>query len=213
MSILFTQGLLTVCLFLGTVTTACSQLLEAYAGHQRSGADILWYRYFTRKDTQPSPWLFFSRNRASADYKGGEALLASTQALSINHRSGAGLVLVSSFVNRNYVTKAGVQYVHAGRDWLFFGWLVADLQRRGGMDLFGLFRFQPAISGDWKALIQLELFPVYHTGRSEWNCTERIRLGAKHKKWGGGWMLDLNQRGKKEWNYSQNTGIFLRYDF
>jgi len=200
-------------LFLLLHMGAQAQMAEFYAGHKRTGVDLMWFRNFKNSKDEKSPFLFFSRNRASVDYNQSPLLFGSTNAVSYNLKNGLGMVGVASFLNAGFTPKAGVQYYKAKGSFMFFGWLVADLKRKGNIDLFGLFRFQPAINKQWKGLGQLELFPVYQPSSGFWSLTQRIRLGAKYHLWAGGLMLDYNQAGKQFFTTTQNTGVFIRYDF
>jgi hypothetical protein len=195
------------------VGTAFSQSVETYAGHKRAGVDLLWFNYFAKQTGEKTPLLFFSRNRASTDYDNSPTAFGSTNAVSYNFKSGLGLVAVGSFVNAGFVPKSGVQFVKMKGDFLFFGWLVADLKKAGSMDLFGLFRWQPKLNDQWRLFSQLELFPIYKPENEFWNITQRFRLGAKYHAWTLGFMADFNQSGDDDFVKSMNLGGFLRHDF
>jgi hypothetical protein len=205
--------LLLICMAVLLARASRAQSLEAYAGHQRSGVDLMWFKYFRKADSSKTPFLFFSRNRASVDYHGAPTLFGSTNAISYNLKNGLGLVAVGTFGNAGFTPKAGLQYYRQKGSWMFFGWLVADLKKQGNLDLFGLFRYQPAINKHWKLYNQLELFPVYMPSAGSWNLTQRIRLGLRSGAWAGGVMLDLNQSGKSSFTATHNLGGFLRYEF
>lgn len=190
-----------------------AQTVELYAGHERAGVDLMWFKFFQNPKGERSPFLYFSRNRASADYKNSPTAFGSTNAVSYNFRNGVGIVAVGSFVNAGLIPKAGVQYVKTQGDFLFFGWLVADLKKEGNLDLFGMFRWQPPINERWRWFSQLELFPVYKPASEEWNLTQRLRLGAKYQAWAAGGMADFNQSGPGISQTSANYGVFLRRDF
>lgn len=190
-----------------------AQSVETFAGDKRAGADLMWFKSFSDTKEARTPFLFFSRNRASVDYKGSPSAFASTNAVSYNFKNGLGLVAAAVFLNAGFVPKAGIQLYKQKRDFMFFGWLVADLKKNGNADLFGLFRYQPKINETWRGFLQLELFPTYHPGSGSWNLTERTRIGGKYHRWAGGLMVDLNQAGKGQLNSTSNIGGFLRYDF
>jgi hypothetical protein len=190
-----------------------AQMAEVYGGNKRSGVDIMWFKYFRNQQKENSAFLFFSRNRASIDYKQSPTVFGSTNAVSYNFKSGIGMVAVGSFINSGFVPKAGVQYFKAKHDFVFFGWLVADLKKKGNVDLFGLFKYTPKISEQWRLFSQVELFPVYNPSSEIWNLTQRFRLGGKCQAWAGGLMLDLNQTGKANFTSTNNIGGFIRYDF
>ncbi|HRW75555.1 MAG TPA: hypothetical protein P5563_06605 [Saprospiraceae bacterium] len=204
--------ILTLVVLLWNGTTR-AQSVETYVGHQRAGIDLMWYKFFQNRSGQPGPILFFSRTRASTTYEKAPTAFGTTNAISYNFPNGVGIVGVGSFVNNGFVPKAGVQLVRSKGDFLFFGWLVADLVEKGNLDLFGLLRYQPHLTANWRLFAQLELFPVYQPSSGNWSLTQRIRLGAKWHQWAAGWMTDLNQSGNQEWTTSHLVGGFLRYDF
>lgn len=188
-------------------------MAEYYVGHNRTGIDLMWFKNFQNKQKEKTAFLYFSRNRASVSYKQAPAAMGSTNAVSYNFKNGLGLVAVASFLNAGFVPKAGVQYYRQSGNFLFFGWLVSDLRKEGSVDLFGLFRYQPTMAGNWKGLLQLELFPVYQPSSLQWNLTERVRLGAKYQAWSGGLMMDFQQTGINNFTGTSNMGPFIRYDF
>jgi hypothetical protein len=198
--------------FLWCSQLSVAQMVEVYGGNKRAGVDILWFKYFRKADSTRTPWLFFSRNRASVNYS-NQSLWGSTNAVSYNFKNGLGIVAVGAFSTNGFVPKAGVQYFKQKGDFLFFGWLVADLQSNGNVDLFGLFRYQPPLNARWRLLTQAELFPIYHPGSKLWNLTQRFRLGLKYHSWGGGLMLDLNQTGIESFTTTHNVGGFIRHEF
>lgn len=198
-------------LFNGSCTMA--QSVEAYAGHQRTGVDLMWFRYVRKEQGENTRFLFFSRNRASIDYQNEAALLGSVNAISYNFNNGIGMVGVGTFTADGFTPKAGIQLFKQQGDFMFFGWLVAETTHHPGIDLFGLFRYQPTISEHWKLFLQVELFPVWNTLTGHWNITERCRIGPKFRQWSGGLMLDGNQSGRQDWFFMNNAGGFLRYDF
>jgi hypothetical protein len=192
---------------------ALSQSVETYAGHNRAGVDLMWFKYFAKQNSEKTPLLFFSRNRASTDYDNSPTVFGSTNAVSYNFKNGLGLVAVGSLTNAGFTPKAGVQYVKMKGDFLFFGWLVADLKEKGNVDLFGLFRWQPMLNEQWRLFSQVELFPIYNPENEFWNLTQRLRLGTKHHGWAAGFMTDFNQSGSDDFIKTSNVGGFLRHDF
>ena len=96
---------------------------------------------------------------------------------------------------------------------MFFGWIVAGLKKNPGADLFGMFRYQPALSKKMRLFSQVELFPIYNFKDEFWNITERLRGGIKLNKTSFGLMTDFNQSGKKNLTPTENTGVFLRHEF
>lgn len=192
---------------------AAAQTVETYAGHERTGIDLMWFKFFKDKNDAATPFLLFNRERASTDYNNSPTAFGSTSAVSYNFKNGLGIVAVGSFVNAGFTPKAGVQFVKIKGDFLFFGWFVADLKKDGNLDLFGMFRWQPKLNERWRVFSQLELFPVYNPGKEFWSITQRLRLGAKHRAWAAGLMADFNQSGVGTLSNSRNVGGFLRHDF
>lgn len=194
-------------------TQIYAQSVEVYAGHQRAGVDLLWFKNFMDAEGGRTPWLFFSRNRANTNYDNAPTAFGSTNAISYNFGSGLGIVAVGSFLNAGFAPKAGVQYYHQQGDFLFFGWWVADLRRRGNVDVFGMFRYQPKLNGNWRLFAQAELFPVFNPSQEVWSFTERVRVGPKYRTWAAGFMADFQQTGRRSFATSTNIGGFLRHDF
>ena len=192
---------------------ARAQSVETYAGHKRVGVDLMWFKNFKNSKDERTPFLFFSRNRASTDYHNAPTAFGSTNAVSYNFKSGVGIVAVASLLNAGFTPKAGEQLVKMKGNFLFFGWLVADLKKQGNLDVFGLFRWQPPLKAQWRVFSQVELFPVFTPSSSVWSLTQRIRLGLRHRAWAGGGMADFNQTGNEDFVTSQNIGGFLRYEF
>lgn len=194
-------------------STANAQSVEYFAGNERTGADLMWFKNFLNKQDTKTSFLFFSRNRVSVDYHDSPGAFGSTNAISYNFNNGIGIVSVASFLNTGFTPKTGIQYFRQKNAWLFFGWIVSDLEKAGNADLFGMLRYQPKINDHWQVFTQLELFPVLTPSSGYWNVTQRVRLGLKHHRLAGGFMLDLNQQGKNQWTNTHNTGGFLRYEF
>lgn len=193
--------------------TVFAQTTEMYSGHKRFGVDIMWFNYFQNTSHQNSPFLFFSRNRASTDYKNRSGLFGSVNAVSYNFDNGLGFVVVGSLLNTGFTTKLGIQFYKQKGDFMFFGWAVADVKRNGNVDIFGMFRHQYRLSDRWKWFIQLELFPVYHPVNDFWFLTQRIRVGPKVHKSSFGLMADFSQSGQRKWNTDHNLGAYIRHTF
>lgn len=192
---------------------AFSQSVEVYTGQKRLGIDLMWFKNFKTSNDKKTPFLFFSRNRASVDYQNSPSLFGSTNAISYNLKNGIGIVAVSSFLNTGITQKMGIQYYKQKDNFMFFGWVVADIKKNGNIDAFGLFRFQPKIINTWKLFSQLEVFPIYNPSNNYWNVTERLRFGPKIDRFAFGFMIDMNQLGASTLNTTENFGGFLRYDF
>lgn len=192
---------------------AISQSVEYYVGNKRNGIDLMWFKNFKNLNGEQSSFLFFSRNRSNVDYHDSPTVLGSTNAISYNFKNGLGIVTVASFLNSGFVPKAGFQFYKQKGDFMFFGWIVADIKKEGNIDIFGLFRYQPKINEQWNVFNQIELFPVYNPSSEFWNITQRIRLGVKYQNVAFGLMTDLNQSGMSNFTTTENIGGFLRYEF
>lgn len=192
---------------------ARAQMAEVYAGHKRTGIDLMWFRNFRHQKGQPRHWLYFSRNRASISSAQSPVLYGSTNAVSYNFTNGLGLVGVTNWLATGVVPKAGLQYYKRSGNMMVFGWLVADLVRAGSIDAFVMWRFQPSITQTYKAFLQAELFPVYTPGTGNLNITQRVRLGARYHDWVAGPMADFNESGQEKLTLTVNAGLFLRYEF
>ena len=204
---------LIVIVLIATNLTILAQSIEFYAGNQRTGVDLMWYKFIQNKNDENTPILFFSRNRASVDYDNQLGAFGSVNAFSFNLKNGLGLVSVASFLNSGLRAKIGLQYAKQKDTFLFFGWAVIDLKNEASVDVFGLFRYQPRLNGRWRLFSQIELFPVYNPRNQFWNLTQRVRVGPKYHKFTFGFMADFNQAGSTEFQTHQNFGGFLRYDF
>jgi hypothetical protein len=193
--------------------TVFAQTTEAYVANKRYGVDIMWFKFIQNFEHENTRVLFFSRNRASSDYDNTFGAFGSVNAFSYNFKNGVGIVSVGTFLNAGFTPKAGVQYYKQKGDFMFFGWAVADIKRNGNIDVFGLFRFQPALNEKWKLFSQVELFPVYNPSNNFWFLTERARLGLKIDKLTIGFMADFNQFGSQKFTSQTNMGGFARYEF
>jgi len=194
-------------------SVAFSQSVELYAGDKRFGSDVMWFKNFKNHQQENTPFLFFSRNRASSDYDNKLGSFGSTNAVSYNFKNGLGIVTVGSFLNSGFTPKAGIQFVKTKGDFMFFGWSVIDLKSNPNVDVFGLFRYQTKLSEQWNLFSQAELFPIYNFKNESWNITERLRLGVKKNKTVFGLMMDFNQLGITTFKTTENTGAFVRYEF
>jgi hypothetical protein len=166
---------------------AKAQTAEVYAGHQRTGLDIMWFKNFRNKKEERIPFLFF--------------------------KNGLAITAVGSFLQNGFTLKSGIQYYRQKGNFMFFGWLVADLKKEGNIDVFGMFRYHPKIKSTTHAFGQLEIFPVYTPSTDVWNLTQRVRLGLKRRSLASGFMADFNQTGKSNFTTTHNLGIFLRNEF
>ena len=63
------------------------------------------------------------------------------------------------------------------------------------------------------ALKVLNTLGLAHRPQELRRIIERFRIGPRYKQWAWGIMTDLQQSGNGAWQYTQNAGGFLRYDF
>lgn len=203
-----------IVIFLTVISySASAQFAEVYTGDKRAGVDIMWTKPIKNKDEATTPWLYFSRNRASVDYD-NQPLFLSVNAVSYNFKSGIGLVGVSVFGATGFVEKLGAQFVKRKNDFFMFGWVVAEAKQKGNVDLFGMFRFTPKISETFHLFTQLELSNAFPTvTENNFSLIQRMRLGLKYSKWQFGGMLDLTELGRESYTTTHNTGVFLRHEF
>lgn len=190
-----------------------AQMAEAYAGDERAGVDIMWFRYFKKDSGANSPWLFFSRVRASVNYH-NQPLWGTTNAVSYNFSSGWAVVGVGALGAAGFIPKVGVQFSGRSSNFLFFGWLVAETASKPDIDLFMLGRYTPRISARLKLFLQLEASQVF-PGRSSrpYNFVQRLRLGLQWKTWQSGFIMDWSEVGRRDYTVTHNLGIFLRHEF
>jgi hypothetical protein len=192
---------------------ALAQLpVEAFAGHERTTADVLWFRYFKNTSEENSRFLFFNRSRASVDYHNKTAF-GLTSAVSYNFTSGIGIVAVAQFLNTGFYPKAGIQFFTRKKTFTLFTWLVTETRSDPSLDFFILSRYEPALTEKLTLFSQAEL--VNTTDRhGYYQFIQRIRLGVGFRQaWQTGFGADLQQAGKKTFATAQNLGVFIRKEF
>lgn len=194
--------------------------VEAFAGDKKATFDALFFRYFRNAREEPSKFLFFSRTRASVDYKITKTTnlpaFGLTEAFSYNapKLKGFAPVAVVQVLNRGVFAKAGIQYVLIQPTVTLFSWIVSETDREPVLDHFILFRYTPALGGKLRLFAQLETLSAFPTvSTASINLVQRFRLGLSTRffQFGGG--VDLTESGRTEFSGTQNTGLFLRYDF
>ncbi|MBL0883505.1 MAG: hypothetical protein IBJ16_09220 [Chitinophagaceae bacterium] len=89
------------------IENTTAQSVELYGGTERSGVDLMWFKYLKHKENQSTPFLFFSRNRASTGYQPRGSLMGSTNTISINFKHVLGLIPGGSFLNCGFLGKHG----------------------------------------------------------------------------------------------------------
>lgn len=194
--------------------------VELMVGHQKASIDLMFFKYLKQKDNTNSRWLFFSRARATMDYKmTSSTYLPSfglTEAFSYNPRNWKGFapVAVVQVFNRGVFPKAGIQYAHVTQRFTVFSWVVTETMKEPDIDYFLLCRATPRLSSRLDLFSQVELvnsFPTVQT--SSFSFIQRIRLGLSGGHTQYGLALDLTQAGRNSWVTTSNFGGFLRYVF
>lgn len=194
--------------------------VEIFAGHQKTTLDIMFFKFFKRKN-ENSPWLFFNRNRASIDYRmtltDHLPQFGFTEAVSYNHSKLKGFapVVVAQILNRGLYPKAGIQYALVKKNTTFFSWLVAETLAKPSIDFFVLFRYSPHLHKQLHLFLQTESANTFPTNQTNpFSFTQRLRLGLKLKGWQSGIGVDFNQIAQRQsFAFTYNLGVFLRYEF
>jgi hypothetical protein len=186
--------------------------VEAFVGHERTTADVLWFRYFTHASGENTRFLFFNRSRASVDYS-NQTAFGLTNAVSYNFKSGIGLVAVAQFLGTGFLPKAGFQYVVRKKKFTLFTWVVSETWSNPAVDWFVLTRFQPPLTEKINLFTQLELLNTAYP-EDYYQFIQRIRLGVGNTLgWQIGMGADFQQAGSETFTRFNNMGIFLRKEF
>lgn len=193
---------------------------EVFGGDKLATTDIMFFRYIKDSGGNNSRFLFFNRNRMSADYtqtkKEKLPQFGNTEAISYNHPELSGLapVFVAQISNGGIYPKAGVQYYGGTKSLTFFTWIVHETLSFGRTDWFVLIRYEPAVDDEWKLYSQCELFTVLPgSSAGIYTFIQRLRVGLKQKSFAFGVGADFSNSGKGSYTSKENTGIFLRYEF
>jgi hypothetical protein len=185
--------------------------VEIFAANDRTTVDILFIRSFDAARGGGSPFLFFSRNRASVNYNNATAF-GSTTAVSYNWTNGLGAVVIAQIFSSGFFPKGGLQYHTRQADIVIFTWLVTELLSEPAVDWFVLARFEPGLSDDLKLFTQLELLSTIDTGGGT-AFVQRGRLGVKSGLWQAGVGADFSQQPASSTTSTQSYGLFLRHEF
>jgi hypothetical protein len=209
--------LLTVSLYGGTVIAQIP--VEIFTGNEKSTLDIMFFKFFKNQQNEPSQFLFFNRNRVSIDYEmtSSENLpqFGFTEAISYNHPELIGFapVVVVQVFNSGVYPKAGVQFVHLNAKYTLFSWLVSETAKKPSFDYYVLFRFTPDISGKLKLFTQIESLNTFYSQTESYQFSQRFRLGLETGDFQFGLGTDLAEKGKDSFEFTSNSGVFLRYEF
>jgi hypothetical protein len=194
--------------------------IEVFGGDKRATIDVLFAKYVKNKKNEKSNSFFFSRSRATVDYKMTTTTnlpqFAFTEAISYDFKGlhGFAPVAVVQLFNRGVYPRAGIRYLKLKTNFTFFGWTVIDVLKNPTVDVFILTRYTPRLSEKLKLYSQVELindFPTQST--TSMNFTQRLRFGLQTGLVSFGAATDLNETGRERFTTITNTGFFLRYEF
>lgn len=200
---------------------AVAQLpVEVFAGDKKSTLDVMFFRFFKKANGENSKILFFNRNRASVDYEMTTSTnlpaFGFTEAVSYNHKALKGFapVFIGQIFNSGIYPKAGIQFYRFTGDVTVFSWLVSETLSQPSVDYYILLRYTPPVGEKLRLFTQLESINTLPTeSDSQFNFTQRIRLGLQKEAWQCGLGSDLNQRGRDDFQSLSNSGVFFRYEF
>ena len=193
---------------------------EVFAGDKKATFDVLFFKPFRDSEGKNSDWVFFNREKLTIDYKmtpdKNKPFFVTLQSVSYNPSvlGGFGPVAVSLITNEGMYPKLGMQYVKFNEDFMFFGWLICETLKDPDVDLYLYAKYTPLISGKTRLFAQIETnstFPAWPGG--EPSLYQVMRLGLKWEGFQTGLGLDLTQKGEGDVRTTENTGIFVRYEF
>lgn len=198
--------------------------VEIFGGHEKTTVDIMFFKYFKNNQentvNKQSRLLFFNRNRASIDYRMTQNTylpqFGFTEAISYNHEKLKGFapVIVFQILSWGVYPKAGVQYAHMNKNMTIFTWLVCETLDKPNLDYFLLFRYTPKLSEKLNLFTQVEsVNTLPTTSATNFNFTQRLRLGLSVKSYQFGAGTDFNQTGNNTYTRINNVGGFIRHDF
>ncbi|GAB1350802.1 hypothetical protein MASR1M107_30170 [Ignavibacteriales bacterium] len=193
---------------------------ELFFGDKKATLDVLFFKPFRDSEGKNSDWVLFNRGKVTLDYKmtpdDNKPFFVAMQAVSYSPPAlgGFGPVAVSLITNDGMYPKLGLQYVKGTSDFLFFGWLICETLKDPDVDLYLFARYTPLISGKTRLFTQIETnsaFPAWAGGEpSLFQC---LRLGLMWNGFQTGIAIDLTQKGKNDLKTTENSGVFVRYEF
>jgi hypothetical protein len=194
--------------------------VETFVGNEKTTLDIMFFKFFKKRQDENSRWLFFNRNRASIDYRMTESAYVPqfgfTEAISYNHARLKGLapVFVAQVLSGGVYPKAGIQYVHLKKEITLFTWLVCETLKDPNVDYFLLVRYTPKLNERLNLFTQLESLNSFPTVVNEqFTFIQRLRLGIKVMSYQFGVGADFNQYGNRTFEHTYNMGGFIRHEF
>jgi hypothetical protein len=202
-------------------SAALSQIpVEVFAGHEKTTVDLMFFRFFKNGAGENSRFLFFNRNRASVDYRmTGKSYLPQfgfTEAVSYNHplMKGFAPVIIGQVFSSGVYPKAGIQYYKSVGNFTIFTWLVSETLSAPMIDYYLLTRYEPSLTKRLGLILQAELVNGFRTDPSKQNTfIQRLRIGMKTNGWQFGGGSDFTEAEVNQYDFQQNSGIFIRYTF
>lgn len=200
---------------------AFSQIpVEAFAGNKKATIDVMFFKYFKNKNQTNSRFLFFNRNRATIEYQKTSSSnlpqLGFTEAISYNHEKLLGFapVVVGQIFSSGLYAKTGIQFARIRKELTIFTWVVSETKYHPNIDVFFLGRYTPTLTEKINLFGQLELVnTIPSTIQKNYAFTQRIRLGLKIKEFQFGLAADFSEIGRGNFKQTDNSGIFLRYEY
>lgn len=212
--------ILLVATLLFTTYTEAQIPAEVFAGDKKATLDILFFKPFRDSEGNNSDWVLFNRGKVTLDYKmtpdNNKPFFVAMQAVSYSPEalSGLGPVAVSLITNDGMYPKLGMQYVKATSDFMFFGWVICETLKDPDVDVYLYAKYTPLIAGTTRLFTQIETNSAFSAwAGGEPSLFQCIRLGLMWNGFQAGLGLDLTQKGKGELKTTENTGLFVRYEF
>ncbi len=205
---------------LSTYRLSAQVPFEVFVGHEKASVDLMFFKFFKKKNGDNSPFLFFNRNRASIDYRMTDTSylpqFGFTEAISYNPKKLKGFapVAVGQVLSWGVFPKAGIQYAHTSKRFTAFTWLVSETMQNPKLDYYFLLRYKPRITKKLNLFNQLEFLAVLPTNQLQnRQFYQRARLGIEWTTWQAGVGIDLSQVGRTNYQNGTNYGAFVRHIF
>jgi hypothetical protein len=194
--------------------------VEIFAGKEKAGIDLMFFRLFKGKDGKDSRFLFFNRNRAVADWRHTDSTFLPqfgfTEAFSWQIPGGKGFAPVAlvQVLNTGVYPKAGVQWYRQLGQLTLFTWLVTELKSSPLLDGFLLLRYTHPLTENWALYGQGEGLITQSISQSSNRRTlQRIRLGIQFRDYQLGGGLDLSQVAGLPALSTKRPSLFIRHVF
>lgn len=194
--------------------------VEVFAGKEKTGMDLMFFRLFKGKEGQDSRFLFFNRNRAVADWRQTDSTylpqFGFTEAFSWQIPGGKGFAPVAlvQVLNSGVYPKAGWQWYRQIGRLTLFTWVVTELKSKPLLDGFLLLRYTHPLSGNWALYGQGEgLITQSLSLSSNRRTLQRIRLGLQFRDYQLGAGLDLSQVAGMPHLSTNRPLFFIRHVF